>query len=163
MKRKILAVALVVGLLAFLSPAPRAFADGAASTRNILMGLGAAAATLIIINHNKQVHQRYAQDAANQAALAAQRNNAQAAYKAEVQAYNHEVAVAESYKKEVSVKDQMIADQAAMIKQQRAQLAQLGVASQPVAVAPAAAQAPVKRGSRQAAPHTVVAYGWGVF
>jgi hypothetical protein len=162
MKRKILVGALALALIFLISPVPRAVADGGASTRNILMGIGAAAGTLLIINHNKQVHEHYAQDAANEAALAEQRNNAEAAYQSEVRAYNHELAVSDSYKKEVAIKDQVIANQDAVISQQKSQLAELGLQTQAVAQAPAPAQTTQKR---QAAPQStaVVAYGWGAF
>lgn len=164
MKQKIIAGALVVAFaLAFL-PGRQAFADGAASTRNILLGIGAAAGTLIIINHNKKVHEKYAQDAANEAALQSQRDNAEAAYKAEVKAYNNQVAVTDNLKREVALKDQMLADQNAIIKQQKTQLAQLGVQAQTVAVsrAPAMHSAPTSA-SVASAPTTnmMVSYGWG--
>src|SRR5579864_8701627 len=99
MKLKIIAGTLIALLFVSMTPSPQALADGAASTRNILLGIGAAAGTLIIINHNKQVHAKYAQDAAAQAALANQRNDAEAAYKSEVQAYNHQVAVSDNLQK----------------------------------------------------------------
>src|SRR5579872_7554446 len=86
MKRKILVGVLIAAFFMAFAPARQAVADGAASTRNILFGIGAAAGTLIIINHNRQVHEKYAQDAQTQAALAAQRNDAQAAYAAEKKA-----------------------------------------------------------------------------
>jgi hypothetical protein len=162
MKLRILAGTLIAALLVAFMPTSQAFADGAASTRNILLGIGAAAGTLIIINHNKQVHERYAQDAATQAALSEQRNNAEAAYRAEVNAYNHEVAVASNLKREVALKDQAISDQQAMIKQQKDQLAQMGVSAQPVAMMPAC-PAPSKVAPKPAPVQTseMVSYGWG--
>jgi hypothetical protein len=116
------------------------------------MGIGAAAATLIIINHNKKVHQKYAEDAQAQAALASQRDDARAAYKAEVRAYENQVAVTSELKKEVSVKDSMITSL-------RGQLAQMGVQTQAAAnPAPAPKPAPV------AAAHSaqIISYGWGL-
>jgi hypothetical protein len=155
MKTKALvAAALVAAFLASLAPAPRALADGAASTRNILLGIGAAAGTLIIINHNKKVHQKYAEDAQKQAALAAQRDDAQAAYKAEVKAYDNQVAVNNELRKEVAIKDQII-------DQQKVALSQMGVQVQPVPVAvsqPAPHKAPAGNHAAQ-----MVSYGWGVF
>lgn len=133
-------------------------ADGAASTRNILMGLGAAAATLIIINHNKQVHAKYARDAARQAALENQRNDAEAAYRAEERAYRHELAVSEALQHEVAVKDRIIAQQNALIERQKAQLAQLGISQQPIAVAPVPA---VKTKTAQHPVAQMISYGWG--
>ena len=160
MKTKALvAAALVAAFLASMAPAPRALADGAASTRNILLGIGAAAGTLIIINHNKKVHQKYAEDAQKEASLASQRDDAQAAYKAEVRAYDNQVAVNNELRHEVAVKDQII-------DQQKVALSQMGVqvrtAPAPVAVAvghhPAPPQAPAGNHSAQ-----MISYGWGVF
>lgn len=163
MKLRILAGTLIAALLVAFMPTSQAFADGAASTRNILLGIGAAAGTLIIINHNKQVHEKYAQDAAAQAALSEQRNNAEAAYHAEMNAYNHEVAVSANLKKEVALKDKTIADQNAMISQQKQQLAQMGVSAQPVAVTPArpAATKVATRTGSPASTNEMVSYGWG--
>ncbi|MDQ6766601.1 MAG: hypothetical protein M3Z41_02195 [Candidatus Eremiobacteraeota bacterium] len=167
MKTKVwLAASLVAALLVSLAPAPRALADGAASTRNILMGIGAAAGTLIIINHNKKVHQKYAEDAQKQAATAAQRDDARAAYRSEVRAYENQVAVTSELKREVAVKDRMIEQQKLALQQQNQQLAQLGIQvqqqQQPVAapVKPARkpAPAPVLNHSAQ-----MLAYGWGTF
>ncbi|MBV8164053.1 MAG: hypothetical protein JOZ91_07280 [Candidatus Eremiobacteraeota bacterium] len=158
MKTKALvAAALVAAFLASMAPAPQALADGAASTRNILLGIGAAAGTLIIINHNKKVHQKYAEDAQKEASLASQRDDAQAAYKAEVRAYDNQVAVNDELRHEVAVKDQII-------DQQKVALSQMGVQVQsapaPVAVAhhPTPPKAPAGNHSAQ-----MISYGWGVF
>ncbi|HXW51004.1 MAG TPA: hypothetical protein VEJ41_03345 [Candidatus Acidoferrales bacterium] len=165
MKRKILVGAVIAAFLVAFAPFGKAVADGGASTRNILLGIGAAAGTLLIINHNKQVHEKYAQDAATQAALASQRDNAEAAYKAEVKAYNNQVAVTDNLKKEVALKDQMIADQSTIIKQQKTQLAQMGLSAQPVAVAPVRAPASNAAPSTTAMAHgptsEMISYGWG--
>jgi hypothetical protein len=100
----LLAVALTGGAVA------PAFADGAASTRNVLLGGAAAAAgTLLIINHNKQVHQKYADDERHQAETQAQANDAQAAYAAERRAYENEIAVNGEYKREVATQHALIA------------------------------------------------------
>src|ERR1700722_15093336 len=82
----------ILACLILLPPHP-AWADGGASTRNIILGGAAAAGTLLIINHNKQVHARYAADAQRQAALQAQRNDSQAAYSSERSAYDHQVVI----------------------------------------------------------------------
>jgi|SRR6516225_5412692 hypothetical protein len=158
MKTKALvAAALVAAFLASMAPAPQALADGAASTRNILLGIGAAAGTLIIINHNKKVHQKYAEDAQKEASLAAQRDDAQAAYKAEVKAYDNQVAVNDELRHEVAVKDQII-------DQQKVALSQMGVQVQsaPAPVAVAHHQAPPKAPAGSHAAQ-IVSYGWGVF
>ena len=108
MKRTIAAV-LAASLLVGLTPSGAVKADGAASTRNIL--IGAAAATLLIVNHNRQVHEKYAQDAQAQAALAAQRNDAQAAYTSEKKA-NDNLQVANSeLKREVAYQHDIITKQ----------------------------------------------------
>jgi hypothetical protein len=127
-----------------------------------LLGVGAAAATLIIINHNKKVHQKYAEDAQAQAALASQRDDARAAYRAEVRAYDNQVAVTSELKKEVVVKDRMIDQQKVAIGQLQTQLAQMGVQTQTVAAAPAA-PAP-KKPAPVVAAHSaqIVSYGWGL-
>jgi len=159
--KSFIAMSVIAAILVSLTPAPRALADGAASTRNILLGVGAAAATLIIINHNKKVHQKYAEDAQAQAALASQRDDARAAYKAEVRAYDNQVAVTSELKKEDAVKDRMIGQQKAAIDQLQTQLAQMGVQTQTVAAAPAPAP---KKAAPAVAAHSaqIVSYGWGL-
>src|SRR5260370_30353723 len=111
---RVTAAALIAAMAMTLVPTRPVYADGAASTRNIL--IGAAAATLIIINHNKKVHERYAEDAAAQASLAAQRDNAQAAYSSEKRAYDGEAALVTDLKREVAYQHDVI-------EQQRHQLA----------------------------------------
>jgi hypothetical protein len=161
--KSFIAMSVIAAILVSLTPAPRALADGAASTRNILLGVGAAAATLIIINHNKKVHQKYAEDAQAQAATAAQRDDARAAYTAEVRAYNNQVAVSSELKREVAVKDQMINQQKVALDQMRTQLAQMGVQTQTVAAAPAPAPAP-KKAAPAVSAHSpqIISYGWGL-
>lgn len=156
--KSLIAAGLVAAYLASMAPAPQALADGAASTRNILLGIGAAAGTLIIINHNKKVHQKYAEDAQKEASLAAQRDDANAAYKAEVRAYDNQLAVNNELRHEVAVKDQII-------DQQKLALSQMGVQTQPAPVAmthqapaPKVAKAPAGTHAAQ-----IVSYGWGVF
>lgn len=99
---------MTLACLIFLPPHP-AWADGGASTRNIIIGGAAAAAgTMILINHNKQVHARYAADAQRQAALQAQGNDAQAAYASERSAYDHQVAINQELEKEVALQHQVV-------------------------------------------------------
>lgn len=146
---RILAGALIGALLVSLAPKPMALADGAASTRNILIGgAAAAAAALIIINHNKQVHARYAADAQAQAALAEQANNNAAAAAQYKRAYQHEVALATELKKEVAIKDQQLARLNSVVSPGSSNF----VAAKPVANAAAS------NNSAQ-----VVSYGWGSF
>jgi hypothetical protein len=136
---------------ALLIPEPVS-ADGAASTRNIIIGGAAAAAgALILINHNKQVHAKYAADAQQQAALQAQNADMQSAYNSERQAYLHEVALVNEYKKEVAYQHQVVVEQGA-------QLGQLGVSPATGFVQ----NAPLGAKPAPAAPQ-VVSYGWGTF
>lgn len=105
-KRRLACFALTAALAATAVPSASALADGAASTRNIL--IGGAAATLLIINHNRKVHQKYAEYDRRQAQTQAQANNAEAAYEAERSAYEHEAALVAGYKHEVAVQHQMV-------------------------------------------------------
>ena len=100
-------------------PAAPSYADGAASTRNLIL-LGGAAATYLIIQHNRKVHQKYAEDAQRQAYLEQQNNDTYAAYQQEQRAYNEQVAVNRSLEKE-------IAYQHNVVEQQQRQLALLNV------------------------------------
>lgn len=150
---KFIAAGLIAAFMLAMAPKPMALADGAASTRNILLGgAAAAAAAIIIINHNKQVHAKYAADAQQQAALAEQANNAQAAAQQYKLAYQHEVAVADSLKQEVALQQTQISKLNAAV----AAISPPGsnfLAAKPVAVVPpSGANAP-----------QVVSYGWGTF
>jgi len=100
-KRRLACLSLAALLATAAVPAAPALADGAASTRNII--IGGAAATLLIINHNRKVHQKYAEYDQRQARTQAQANNAEAAYESERQAYLHEAALVSSYKREVAM------------------------------------------------------------
>ena len=141
--------ALAASAFAFAFLVPTAVsADGAASTRNIILGTAAAAAgTLIIINHNKQVHAKYAEYDRQQAALQAQNANMQAAYNSERQAYLHEAALVNEYKKEVAYQHQVIGQ----MQRQAGSHAAGFVANSPAGAKPVAARA------------QVVSYGWGTF
>jgi septal ring factor EnvC (AmiA/AmiB activator) len=55
------AIAVLAAFVALLVPAVPANADGAASTRNIILGGALAGGTLLILNHNKKVHQKEAE------------------------------------------------------------------------------------------------------
>jgi len=79
-----------------------ASADGAASTRNIIFGAAAIGGTLLILNHNKKVHQKYAEYDRRQAEDEAAKNQAQAAYESERRAYSHEVALVDEYRQETA-------------------------------------------------------------
>jgi hypothetical protein len=142
-KRRLACFALTAALAAATVPAAPALADGAASTRNIL--IGGAAATLLIINHNRKVHQKYAEYDRRQADTQAQANNAEAAYEAERSAYQHEAALVAGYKHEVAVQHQVV-------QQLRHQLATTPRSAQPMAQAP---------GHGQVASRSGQSLGWG--
>jgi len=148
------AAALIGALLLAAAPKPMALADGAASTRNIILTGAAAAGTLVIINHNKKVHEKYAEDAQKQAALAAQRNDAQAAAHQYKRAYENEAAVVANQKREIAIQQ----DEISRLKAQVASLNPPGsnfVATKPVAQKPGHGVNPI--------PAQVIAYGWGEF
>ena len=105
-KRRLACFAFAATLAAATLPSAPALADGAASTRNIL--IGGAAATLLIINHNRKVHQKYAEYDRRQAETQSQANNAEAAYESERSAYAHEAALVAGYKHEVAVQHQQV-------------------------------------------------------
>lgn len=87
--------------ISLAAPSP-ARADGAASTRNIIFGAAAIGGTLLIINHNKKVHQKYAEYDQRQARTESERNQAQAAYAHESQAYANESALVHDLQREVA-------------------------------------------------------------
>jgi hypothetical protein len=144
------ALAALVGMLSSLAPAPVA-ADGAASTRNIL--IGTAAATLIILNHNAKVHEKYAEKDRQIAAEAQARNDAIAAYNAEKSAYEHEAAVAGSLKRQLAYKDSQIAHL-------KHELATNGIQGKNY-VASTVTKVPTPNGEPQKV--AVVSFGWGAF
>jgi hypothetical protein len=141
-KRTLASMALAGTLAVTALPAAPALADGAASTRNIIGGAAVIGGTLLIINHNKQVHAKEDQMAQAQAAADESADNAQAAYAAERRAYLAQVAINGEYKHEVAV-------QHSMIVQMRNQLAS-AQRSGYVAAAPA-----------QPARVATTSYGWG--
>lgn len=108
MKRTLVSLALAGTVALTAVPAAPALADGAASTRNIIGGAAIAAGTLIVINHNKQVHAKEDQMASAQAQSEENANDAQAAYAAERKAYRAQVAVTADYRHEVAVQHRMI-------------------------------------------------------
>ncbi len=135
-----LALAGTIALTAL--PTAPALADGAASTRNIIGGAALVGGTLLIINHNKKVHQKEDEMASAQARAEASANNSQAAYQSERKAYLAQVALNGEYKHEVAVQHKMIV-------QLRGQLA---AARKPRNMAAAPAQ-PVRVAT--------TSYGWG--
>lgn len=113
--KRLLALGLLAALLTSLAPTRPALGDQAAVWRNLFI-VGAGAATIVTINHNKQVHAKYAAYDQRVASLSAERNDAWAAYRSEKAAYEHEVAVSQALEHEVSY-------QHGIIQQMRRQLA----------------------------------------
>jgi hypothetical protein len=155
LKRTVAAV-LAASLLVGLTPSGAVKADGAASTRNIF--IGAAAATLLIVNHNRQVHEKYAQDAQAQATLAAQRNDAQAAYASEKKANDNLLAANSELKREVAYQHDIITQQ----NQKLAMVKSSTLTSPNYATTSSVATTPRRPGAA-GSPQTVavVSYGWG--
>jgi hypothetical protein len=108
MKRTLASIALAGTVAMTAIPAAPALADGAASTRNIIGGAALIGGTLLIINHNKKVHQKEDEMASAQAQAEESANNSQAAYQAERRAYLAQVALNGEYKHEVAVQHKMI-------------------------------------------------------
>ncbi len=154
--KQALAALALTGAIATTVPAAPAMADGAASTRNIIFGAAAAGATLLIINHNRKVHERYAEDARRQAALQSENNDAWAAYHQEQRAYQQQVAVNGDLKREVAYQHKIVEDQ-------RRQLASLNMHNGFVAARQAQPQRVASRNSHQRNNQQVamVSYGWG--
>lgn len=161
LKRAIAGTSLAA-MLALAVPAAPALADGAASTRNILLGIGAA--TYLIIQHNRKVHERYAEDARRQAELQSENNDAWAAYSSEKRAYGNALSEISDLKREVAYQHNVIV-------QQRNQLAMSSRGfgnSAPRSVAYAAPRsrfrtsASHRTASRPASNDVaMVSYGWG--
>ena len=151
--KQALASLALTGTIALALPAVPAHADGAASTRNLFL-LGGAAATYLIVQHNRKVHEKYAEYDRRQAALSQENNDAWAAYHQEQRAYAQQVQANQELKKE-------IAYQHGVVEQQRHELASIGSRSgfvrstqQRVAQRPAAH----RNANTQVA---LVSYGWG--
>jgi len=157
-KRRLASLSLAATLAMTAVPAAPALADGAASTRNIL--IGGAAAALLIINHNKKVHEKYAEYDRRQAETQAQANNAEAAYESERSAYAHEAALVSAYKHEVAVQHSEVMSlrhQLAMSQSNAKRLAAQQTAFRPL-VADARVTNPAPAPRLRVAN---VSYGWG--
>jgi|SRR5579863_2328460 len=153
--KRFIALSLVAAIMATIAPQAPVLADGAASTRNIILLSGAAA--LLIINHNKHVHEKYAEDAAAEASLASQRNDAQAAYASEKKAYTNEVALVGDLQREVAYQHSVIQTQDKQIAAINATPS--GVHQTAAFAAPTTLVKPTPvGGSTQVA---VTSYGWG--
>lgn len=102
MLKRFIAGAVCAGLLSAAAGTP-AFADGAASTRNIIFGAAAAGVgTWAIVNHNKKVHQKIDEKDAQINSLDQERAGAESSYESQHQAYLQEVAVANHYMAETA-------------------------------------------------------------
>lgn len=150
--KQALATIALTGAIGLTIPAAPVMADGAASTRNIIFGAAAAAGTLLIINHNRKVHERYAEDARRQAALQSENNDAWAAYRQEQRAYEQQVAVNADLKKEIAYQHKIVEDQ-------RRQLGSLNVHDG--FVGQHAQDRRVASRSTQNNQVAMVSYGWG--
>jgi hypothetical protein len=102
------ALASIAFAAALATTAGRPLPASANATGWLVGGAAVAAGTLIIINHNKQVHAKYAaydhQVAAEQAAA----NDSAAAYRSEREAYQHEAALVVAYKHETTVQHRVV-------------------------------------------------------
>ncbi|HEY0382015.1 MAG TPA: hypothetical protein VGC72_07430 [Candidatus Elarobacter sp.] len=161
-KRRLACFSLAAALATSAMPAP-ALADGAASTRNII--IGGAAAALLIINHNRKVHEKYAEKDRAIARQQARAYDAEAAYQSERQAYAHEAALVASYKREVAMQHQEVVrlrHQIAMSRRAPRNVAATQPQPQP-AFHPlvAAASYHPDRGATRIANVSNGSYGWG--
>ncbi len=169
------AVALA-GAMGLSLSAPRpALADGAASTRNIIFGAAAIGGTLLVVNHNKKVHQKYAEYDRRQAEAESERNQAQAAYVHERQAYTNEVAVVRDLEREVAYQHRVIRQRDSQVAALTHSLlvakygrvhrtAYVNHLAAPRAI-PAAHSGPPQKAvvAVRAKPARTVSYGWGSF
>jgi hypothetical protein len=160
--RRLACLSLAATLAATALPVTPALADGAASTRNIIGGAAAVAGALIIINHNRKVHQKYAEYDRRQAQTQAEASNAEAAYASERSAYAHEAALVSSYQHEVAIQHQEVLrlrHQLAMARNNGAQPVAAGLTQTQFRPLVAAART---QGSDRAPTRVAnVSYGWG--
>lgn len=158
--KRALAGTALAATMALAIPAAPALANGAASTRNILLGIGAA--TYLVIQHNRKVHEKYAEYDRRQAELKSENNDAWAAYSSEKNAYNNSLAEITDLKREVAYQHNIIVQQRhqlAMTQQSRRHDQTRSIAYAPV---------PTRSNSRSSAPArpasndvAMVSYGWG--
>jgi hypothetical protein len=149
--------------LAMLVPAAPALADGAASTRNILLGAGAA--TYLIIQHNRKVHEKYAEDARRQAELQSENKDAWAAYSSQKRAYDNAIAEVVDLKREVAYQHNIIVQQRHQLAMAQQRSHSNGFAQQAAYPPQPKSNAPARHvASRPGASQNQVAmvsYGWG--
>lgn len=153
--KKILVAAVVAAFAITAIPMRPASADGAASTRNIILGGAlAAGAAYLIIQHNRKVHEKYAEDAAQTAAANGRANDAWAAYKSERHAYEEQVAVNSDLKKEVAYQHNIV------VQQQR-QLAAIDGKGNTFVQTHSVAHVKVPQKPAPSQQVAMVSYGWG--
>lgn len=163
-KRRLALLSLSAMLAATVVPSAPALADGAASTRNIF--IGGAAAALLIINHNRKVHQKYAEYDRRQASTQAAANNAEAAYQSERAAYAHEASLVSSYQHEVAIQHREVLSLRHQLAMRSGRSTQQHVAARSSAPRRMVASARSNGGARQIASAPANAssnasYGWG--
>ncbi len=151
MWKKAIAGTTMAAMLALAAPSA-AFADGAASTRNILLGAGLA--TYLIIQHNRKVHERYAEDARRQAELQSQNSNMAAAYSSERSAYSNALSEIVDLKREVAYQHSVIVGQ----RHQLAMQGGFGSTSAGTSTSPRTRVAAASMSPQQV---SMVSYGWG--
>jgi hypothetical protein len=158
--KRALAGTALAATLALAVPAAPALADGAASTRNILLGVGAA--TYLIIQHNRKVHEKYAEYDRRQAELKSENNDAWAAYSSEKNAYNNALAEVVDLKREVAYQHNIIVQQ----RHQLAMAQRSGNRPQTAAFVSQPVRSDHSRARRIASKPpskdvAMVSYGWG--
>lgn len=157
--KRALAGTALAATMALAVPAAPALADGAASTRNILLGVGAA--TYLIIQHNRKVHEKYAEYDRRQAELRSENNDAWAAYSSEKNAYNNSLAEIVDLKREVAYQHNVIVQQRhqlAMTQRSNSRPQTTAFVSQPVRSSDNVRRVASKPPSKDVA---MVSYGWG--
>jgi hypothetical protein len=148
-------------MLALLVPAAPALANGAASTRNIILGIGAA--TYLIIQHNRKVHEKYAEYDRRQAELQSENSDAWAAYRSEKNAYGNAMAEVSDLKREVAYQHNVVTQlrhQLAMASSRAHAPANTQTAFRAPAAAPASHRT-VARNTARSTDVAMVSYGWG--
>ena len=155
--KRALAGTTLAAMLALLVPTAPALADGAASTRNIILGLGAA--TYLIIQHNRKVHEKYAEYDRRQAELQSENNDAWAAYRSEKNAYGNAVAEIGDLKREVAYQHKVVVQ----LRHQVAMTNRSGGHgfTQTAYAPPSHRSAPAAHRAAPSNNVAMVSYGWG--
>jgi uncharacterized protein HemX len=155
-----IAAFMLLALAAVALPVTPARADGAASTRNIILGGALAAGTLLILNHNKKVHQKEDE-------LTNARNQAQAERDAAYASYQSEAAGAAALRKQLAAANREMAALKREVAQQHSEIMRLRKEvsmTRPATPAQSAFIAPAPSKPALTVPTLRVAsvtYGWG--